>query len=180
MRNRYPDDQWQEIIGACDTTIFLGCTDNLTAEWISERVGIASVEVEGTMRDLNTMHITNYTPNFRQSNTLARRQLLTPDEVMRLPTDEELVFIRGQKVYRAKRFDYSNHPDYKKLKSSKAILHEPDWKKSGRAQTLEPNPPAISINSINEKQAAAGCKLKPTLHPPTNANLGREVDLDEI
>ncbi len=180
MRNRYPDDQWQEIIGACDTTIFLGCTDNLTAEWISERVGIASVEVEGTMRDLNTMHITNYTPNFRQSNTLARRQLLTPDEVMRLPTDEELVFIRGQKVYRAKRFDYSNHPDYKKLKSSKAILHEPDWKKSGRAQTLEPNPLANSINSINEKQLAAGCKPEPTLHPTTNASLGREVDLDEI
>ena len=99
---------------------------------------------------------------------------------MRLPTDEELVFIRGQKVYRAKRFDYSNHPDYKKLKSSKAILHEPDWKKSGRAQTLEPNPLANSINSINEKQLAAGCKPEPTLHPTTNASLGREVDLDEI
>ena len=27
MKNRYPDDEWQEILGACDTTIFLGCTD---------------------------------------------------------------------------------------------------------------------------------------------------------
>ena len=55
MRNRYPDDRWQEIIGACDTTIFLGCTDTLTAEWISDRIGVASVEVEGTMRELNEM-----------------------------------------------------------------------------------------------------------------------------
>ena len=123
MRNRYPDDRWQEIIGACDTTIFLGCTDTLTAEWISDRIGVASVEVEGTARELNTMHITNYTPSFRKTNSIGRRQLLTPDEVMRLAPDEELVFIRGQKVFRAKRFDYSLHPAYKKLRSRRAILH---------------------------------------------------------
>ena len=51
MRNRYPDDQWQEILGACDSTVFLGCTDMLTAEYFSDRIGTASVEVEGTMRD---------------------------------------------------------------------------------------------------------------------------------
>lgn len=130
MRNRYPDDQWQEILGACDSTVFLGCTDMLTAEYFSDRIGTASVEVEGTMRELNTMHITNYTPRFRKTNSLGRRQLLTPDEVLRLPPDQVLIFIRGQKVMRAKRYDYSLHPDYKKLKSRKAILHEPDWKTS--------------------------------------------------
>ena len=51
----------------------------------SDRIGTASVEVEGTMRELNTMHITNYTPRFRKTNSLGRRQLLTPDEVLRLP-----------------------------------------------------------------------------------------------
>ena len=30
MRNRYPDDQWQEILGSCDTTVFLGCTDTVS------------------------------------------------------------------------------------------------------------------------------------------------------
>lgn len=122
MRNRYPDDQWQEILGACDSTVFLGCTDMLTAEYFSDRIGTASVEVEGTMRELNTMHITDYTPRFRKTNSLGRRPLLTPDEVLRLPPDQVLIFIRGQKVMRAKRFDYSLHPDYKKLKSRKAIL----------------------------------------------------------
>ena len=112
MRNRYPDDQWQEILGACDSTVFLGCTDMLTAEYFSDRIGTASVEVEGTMRELNTMHITDYTPRFRKTNSLGRRPLLTPDEVLRLPPDQVLIFIRGQKVMRAKRFDYSLHPDY--------------------------------------------------------------------
>ncbi len=127
MKNRYPNDQWQEILGACDSTVFLGCTDILTAEYISDRIGVASVEVEGTMRELNTLHISNYTPRFRKTNSLGKRQLLTPDEVLRMPPDQELIFIRGQKVMRAKRFDYSLHPDYKKLKSEKAITYEPDW-----------------------------------------------------
>ena len=127
MKNRYPDDQWQEILGACDSTIFLGCTDVLTAEYISDRIGVASVEVEGTMRELNTIHITEYTPRFRRTNSLGRRQLLTPDEVLRMPTDQELIFIRGQKVMRAKRFDYSLHPEFKRLISEKAITYEPDW-----------------------------------------------------
>ena len=107
MKNRYPDDQWQEILGACDSTVFLGCTDILTAEYISDRVGVASVEVEGTTRELNSIRISNYTPRFRRTNSLGRRQLLTPDEVLRMPPDQELIFIRGEKVMRAKRYDYS-------------------------------------------------------------------------
>lgn len=145
MKNRYPDDQWQEILGACDSTIFLGCTDILTAEYISDRVGIASVEIEGTMREMSTVRLSDYTTRFRRTNSLGKRQLLTPDEVLRMPPDQELVFIRGEKVMRAKRFDYSLHPEYKRLKSEKAISYEPDWESrrahDSVAQTLsEPEP----------------------------------------
>lgn len=179
MRNRYPDDQWQEIIGACDTTVFLGCTDTLTAEWISDRIGVASVEVEGTMRELNTMHITNYTPSFRRTNSIGKRQLLTPDEVMRLAPDEELVFIRGQKVFRARRFDYSLHPAYKKLRSRKAILHEPDWKAS-RVSASEPVPSAISVSQPSPlKEAAVEVKKKPTSQSKQPKPIGKPVDLKD-
>ena len=180
MRNRYPDDQWQEIIGACDTTIFLGCTDTLTAEYFSDRIGEATVEVEGTMRELNTMHITNYTPSFRRTNSIGRRQLMTPDEVMRLPPDEELVFVRGQKVFRAHRFDYSLHPAYKKLKSRKAILHEPDWKKASRVSPFEQEHDADSITPQADAPASAvDLKTKPTSSIPAKPNIGKKVDLKD-
>lgn len=180
MRNRYPDDQWQEIIGACDTTIFLGCTDTLTAEYFSDRIGEATVEVEGTMRELNTMHITNYTPSFRRTNSIGRRQLMTPDEVMRLPPDEELVFVRGQKVFRAHRFDYSLHPAYKKLKSRKAILHEPDWKKASRVSPFEKEHDADSITPQADAPASAvDLKTKPTSSIPAKPNIGKKVDLKD-
>ena len=178
MRNRYPDDRWQEIIGACDTTIFLGCTDTLTAEWISDRIGVASVEVEGTARELNTMHITNYTPSFRKTNSIGRRQLLTPDEVMRLAPDEELVFIRGQKVFRAKRFDYSLHPAYKKLRSRRAILHEPDWKTS-RVSASEQVPSTISIDSRPAPEPSPPEEQKRPTAPVVKPPIGKKVDLKD-
>lgn len=37
-------------------------------------------------------------------------RVLTPDEVLRLPNDELLIIIRGQKVLRAKKFDFTEHP----------------------------------------------------------------------
>lgn len=178
MRNRYPDDRWQEIIGACDTTIFLGCTDTLTAEWISDRIGVASVEVEGTARELNTMHITNYTPSFRKTNSIGRRQLLTPDEVMRLAPDEELVFIRGQKVFRAKRFDYSLHPAYKKLRSRRAILHEPDWKTS-RVSASGQVPSTISIDRRPAPESTPPKEQKRPTAPAVKPLIGKKVDLKD-
>lgn len=181
MKNRYPDDQWQEILGACDSTVFLGCTDMLTAKYFSDRIGVASVEVESEMRELNTMHISNYTPQFRRTNSLGRRQLLTPDEVLRLLPDEELIFIRGQKVFRAHRFDYSKHPEYKKLRHSKAVQHEPDWRRSNRAFVMEhKDQPVISVDQAGEGQP------KPTGAPPPSASMdeeapiGRSVNLNEI
>ena len=45
LQNRYPQNQWQEILGNCDISLFLGCTDALTAQFISDRTGEASMAV---------------------------------------------------------------------------------------------------------------------------------------
>ena len=179
MKNRYPDDQWQEILGACDSTVFLGCTDMLSAEYFSDRIGTASVEVEGTMRELNTMHITNYTPRYRKTNSLGRRQLLTPDEVLRLPPDQVLIFIRGQKVMRAKRYDYSLHPDYKKLKSRKAILHEPDWKTSQACSVSAEGISASTKAAIPVKESKGPVQKKPTERSKAASNR-TPVNVDDL
>ena len=152
----------------------------LTAEYFSDRIGTASVEVEGTMRELNTMHITDYTPRFRKTNSLGRRPLLTPDEVLRLPPDQVLIFIRGQKVMRAKRFDYSLHPDYKKLKSRKAILHEPDWKTS-QAHLVSAggvSSPSVATTMPVEK-VNVGSQKKPP-EKPLRSTSRKVVNADEL
>ncbi len=127
LQNRYPQNQWQEILGNSDIQLFLGCVDELTAKYISDRSGEVSVNVQSRAKQLNSMRISNYTPQYRETDGVGRRKLLTMDEVLRLPTEKELIIIRGKKLLKADKFDYTKHPEYKNLVPCKASAHTPDW-----------------------------------------------------
>ena len=109
LQNRYPQNQWQEILGNSDIQLFLGCVDELTAKYISDRSGEVSVNVQSRAKQLNSMRISNYTPQYRETDGVGRRKLLTMDEVLRLPTEKELIIIRGKKLLKADKFDYTKH-----------------------------------------------------------------------
>lgn len=134
MQVRYPDNQWQEIIGNCDTQLFLGCTDELTARFISDRSGEVSIAVSSQAKQLNTWRISDYTPEYRETHSVGKRKLLTPDEVLRLPLDQALIILRGQKVLQVGKYDYTRHPESKKLKPCHASEHVPEWRKWEKAQ----------------------------------------------
>ena len=144
LQNRYPLNLWQEILGNCDAQLFLGCTDELTAEFISSRTGLASVSVSSKSKQLGTWRISNYTPEYRETSGVGKRPVLTPDEVLRLPITQALVIIRGQKVLKVDKMDYSKHPEASKLRSCKASAHIPDWQ---RAAQENPSPSATSSTS---------------------------------
>ena len=127
MQNRYPLNQWQEIIGNCDTQLFLGCTDELTANFISERTGDITIGVSSHAKQLNTWRVSDYTPEYRETSSIGKRKLLTMDEVLRFPLDQALIILRGQKVLKVEKFDYSLHPESKKLTPRKATEHVPEW-----------------------------------------------------
>ena len=125
LQNRYPQNQWQEILGNCDTQLFLGCTDELTATFISNRTGDVTIGVSSKAKKLSTWRISDYTPEYRHTTSIGKRKLLTPDEVLRLPLDKALVILRGQKVLKVDKFDYTLHPESKKLIPGKAVDHIP-------------------------------------------------------
>ena len=171
LQNRYPLNLWQEILGNCDAQLFLGCTDELTAEFISSRTGLASVSVSSKSKQLGTWRISNYTPEYRETSGVGKRPVLTPDEVLRLPIKQALVIIRGQKVLKVDKMDYSKHPEASKLRSCKASAHIPEWRrleqeqpKPSAAQTKPQAPapkkpvkkkPKAASTSTNTKQTAA-------------------------
>ena len=100
LQNRYPYNQWQEILGNCDITLFLGCTDALTAQFISDRTGEASIAVTSKAKQLGTWRISNYTPEYRETSGVGKRKLMTMDEVLRMDIDRALVILRGKKYWR--------------------------------------------------------------------------------
>lgn len=140
LQNRYPQNLWQEIIGNCDAQLFLGCTDQLTAEFISARTGLASVAVSSKSKQLGTWRISNYTPEFRETSGVGKRPVLTPDEVLRLPLDQALIIIRGKKVLQVDKMDYSKHPEAKYLRSCKASAHVPEWRRLEEEAAKTPQP----------------------------------------
>ena len=48
LSDRYPGNEWQEIVGDCDYQLFLGCNDVMTSEFFSKQCGEITVRVNNT------------------------------------------------------------------------------------------------------------------------------------
>ena len=127
LQNRYPYNQWQEILGNSDIQLFLGCVDELTAKYISDRAGEVSIAVTSKAKQLGTWRVSDYTPEYRETSGVGKRKLLTMDEVLRLPINQALIIIRGRKVLQVDKYDYTCHPEADKLVMCKASEHIPEW-----------------------------------------------------
>ena len=161
LQNRYPLNLWQEILGNCDVQLFLGCTDPLTAEFVSSRTGLASVAVSSKSKQLGTWRISNYTPEYRETSGVGKRPVLTPDEVLRLPIDEALVIIRGKKTLKVDKMDYSKHPEYPLLRSCKASAHIPEWRRLEMEAAAAPEPAVKPTPQKTDAKQTSKAAVKP-------------------
>lgn len=166
LQNRYPYNQWQELLGNCDVQLFLGCTDPLTAEFVSSRTGLASVTVSSQAKQLGTWRVSNYTPEYRETSGVGKRPVLTPDEVLRLPIDKALIIIRGKKILKVDKMDYSKHVEYPKLRTCKASAHVPDW----RRQEEEKEADAKARHSSKKKASPAPPQAESKTTAPTQTD----------
>lgn len=163
LQNRYPNNLWAEILGNCDLQLMLGCTDDLTANYISTRSGDVSITVDSTMTVKKTVAFAQVIPQYRETQGQGKRKLLTPDEVLRLPHEELLVIIRGQNILKLKKFDYTRHPMSKEMVPVSILDYNP---KSGY-HTPAPADFSVISEPKAKKEAQSG-KLKRTQAPPPN------------
>ncbi len=173
LQNRYPQNQWQEILGNCDTQLFLGCTDELTATFISNRTGDVTIGVSSKAKQRNARSIADYTPEYRETSSIGKRKLMTPDEVLRMPLDKALVILRGQKVLKVDKFDYTLHPESKKLVPCKAVEHMPMRSKHTETPVSEPEPE----NAIEETPVTP---YKPSKQTEETKPEFESVDISDI
>ncbi len=101
------DKQAGTIVGNCDTTLFLGSGENSTMKNISERVGKATISHKSSSTTKGQQG------SFSLQNQILGRELITPDEVGRLDNGECILFIRGLKPFKSKKYNYTKHPRYK-------------------------------------------------------------------
>lgn len=116
LQNRYPNNLWAELIGNCDTQLMLGCTDDLTAKYVSDRTGTVTIDVDSTKVTKRTFALAQIIPQYQETQGAGKRALLTIDEVLRFPNNELLVFTRGENALRLNKMDYTKHPISKRMK----------------------------------------------------------------
>ena len=161
LQNRYPYNQWQEILGNSDIQLFLGCVDELTAKYISDRSGEVSINVTSKAKQLGTWRVSDYTPEYRETSGVGKRKLLTMDEVLRLPIHRALVIIRGRKVLQVDKFDYASHPEADILIPCKASEHISEWSKNPREELMD-LPVFEDDKKTKKKQPVRSGNVKPT------------------
>jgi len=161
LQNRYPNNLWAEIVGNCDIQLMLGCTDDVTADYISERSGEMSIQIDSTMTVKKTVAVVQVIPQYREMQGHGRRKLLTADEVLRLPHEELLVIIRGQNILKLNKFDYTKHPMSRELLKVSIMDYSPRMMYSSFSQTdLDSTP------EEKPRRGSRGKKLSRTDAPP--------------
>ena len=119
------DKQAGTIVGNCDTMLFLGSGEDETMKSVSEKVGKTTIDHRGT----STQKGQN--GSFSINDQIIARELITPAEVGLLDNSECLLFIRGVKPFKSRKFDIKSHKNYKKLADfdSKNIFDVNEYRK---------------------------------------------------
>lgn len=121
IKARYRDE-YQSIIGNCDTLLFLGGgNEPESLEFMSKLLGKETITIRtrGQTRGRSGSSSINY--------QLTGRELMTPDEIRRMPTREALLLIRGESPVRDRKYNIKKHPNYRYTQDggAKPYIHNP-------------------------------------------------------
>ena len=109
------EKSYETIMGNCDTHVFLGSNSFKTVEYFSKQLGETTIvrDTKSTNRDKNY---------YSTSDQVMGRALMTPDELRRMDNDLCIIFEKGLKPIKAKKFYYFRKPMIKEFQKY-AISH---------------------------------------------------------
>ena len=103
-------DLHENIIANCDTQLFLGSQSIKTCEYFSKSLGQTTITFQSKSKNRDEKD--TKTQGYSYSEQRQGRELMTIDELKRLPMDDEIILIRGLKpIYAKKAWYYKFHPE---------------------------------------------------------------------
>ena len=102
----------ETIIGNCDTHVFLGSNSQKTVEYFSKALGEKTISRENISVNRDREHRRTGTSD---SDQIMARALMTPDELRRMDNDLCIIFEKGIRPIKAKKFYYFKKPMAKEL-----------------------------------------------------------------
>jgi len=108
LKETYP--RWQNFVANCGAKQFFGTSDVETARYVSESLGRMTVEFQTASSSTSAGQ--SFSSGSGVSQQFTGRELLTADEVMRLPREQEIVLITGEAPWMLTRLNYLQDPEY--------------------------------------------------------------------
>lgn len=97
------EKSYETIMGNCDTHVFLGSNSTKTVEYFSKALGEKTISRESRSKNKDKY---GHKTGFSDSEQIMGRALMTPDELRRMNTDDCIIYVRGLKPIKAKKFFY--------------------------------------------------------------------------
>lgn len=124
LNNRYPNGLADEILGNTDIKLNLGTTDTLTAMYFCKLLGVATAETQSISKEVG---IDGELEFGRKNISTLERNLMNPDEIVRISCFVLMAIFRGHKPLLLKKIIYTEHPLAKKLQDVSVLTYIPDW-----------------------------------------------------
>lgn len=116
----YPNDEWQPFVSSSIVQQYFGVADLDTAKYVSEKLGKATVEVTSSNTGTSRSHGFDGSDSSSKGVTKTEqlRDLLQPNEVMRMKPNEQIIFIKGHDPIMASKIEYYVEPYFQEMSSS--------------------------------------------------------------
>ncbi len=103
------DKQWEGMLGTCTALLFLGSQELSTLEYVSKMLGKETIDTR------NVNNSKGQHGNTTWNYGIVGRELMTPDEIGRIPNSDCILIISGMLPFYSKKYDLKKHKNYKYL-----------------------------------------------------------------
>ncbi len=149
-------ERWQTFVANCAVLQAFGTNDWETAEYLSKLTGEATIRVGSENVSTGVSRGRHAQRQHGSSSTTSERgrRLLTPDEVLRLPAEEQLVFLRGEHPVRARKLAYHRDVEFRGL-ADPYPLHVSPRSAGGTAGEASPTTGREDATSVSVPSASS-------------------------
>ena len=144
------EKSYETIMGNCDTHVFLGSNSYKTVEYFSKALGEKTIERDSISINRDRQ---NWKTGKSVSDQVMARALMTPDELRRMDNDDCIIYEKGIKPVKAKKFYYFKHPMAKKMAPFEISHNDIGEKDRGVWRKYNPYNPYVEEKDNTEKAA---------------------------
>ena len=102
------EKSYETIIGNCDTHVFLGSNSQKTVEYFSKALGEKTISKDQLSKNRDKHNF--WTQGYNSSEQIMARALMTPDELRRMDNDLCIIYEKGLKPIKARKYYYFEKP----------------------------------------------------------------------